>query len=114
MRMNDGHDFGPRRKDRRVNEPLEIKARAPAAHRLAVEAELDDVIGTDQLRGERAGDQEPVRMVGMADADMAISIDDLLPGEDPVGDDKVLDQRIEIAHPAMLPQFASERNGTPP
>jgi hypothetical protein len=29
---------------------------------------------------------------------MAVGVDDLLPGEDPVGDHKVLDQGIGIAH----------------
>jgi hypothetical protein len=34
---------------------------------------------------------------------MAIGVDDLFPGEDPVGDDEVLDHCIEIAHCADSP-----------
>jgi hypothetical protein len=34
----------------------------------------------------------------MTDADMAIGIDHLLPGEDAVGDHEILDKAVEIAH----------------
>ena len=39
-------------------------------------------------------------MIRAADADMAVGVNDLLPVEDPVGDYKVLDQGIKIAHRA--------------
>ena len=98
MGMDDGHHVRPRRKDRRMNKALEIKAAAVVANRPAVEVELDDVLGADQLRCQRAGDQEMAGVVRMAHADMAVGVDHLLPGEDPVGDDEVLHQGVESAH----------------
>src|SRR5437660_223716 len=50
MRVYYRHHIRPGLEDRRVNEALEIEGGARIAHRLAVEAELDDVLGTDQLR----------------------------------------------------------------
>jgi hypothetical protein len=35
----------------------------------------------------------------MTHADMPVSVNDLLPRQDPIGDYKVLDQRVEITHP---------------
>jgi hypothetical protein len=86
-----------------MNEALEIKAAVPVARRLTVQVEFDDVFGADQLRGERAGDQEAVGIVRVTNADMTVSVDDLLSGEDPVGDHEVLDQGIEIAHRTPSP-----------
>ena|SRR5689334_22426803 len=98
MSVNDGHDVRPCRENRRMDEALEIKAAVLVGHRLAVQVELDNVVGADQLRRERAGDQEAVGIVGMANADMTVGVDDLLPGKDPVGDHEVLNQRLEISH----------------
>jgi len=75
-----------------MDEALEIKAAVLVVHRLTVEVELDNVFAANQLRGERAGDQEAVGIVGVADTDMSIGVDDLLSGKDPVGDHEVLDQ----------------------
>ncbi len=98
MRVHHRHHIGARFEDRGVNKALEIEGGALIAHRLAVEVELDDVLGTDQLRGHRTGDQKMVRVVRMSDADMAVGVDHLLLGEDAVGDHEVLDDRIETAH----------------
>ncbi len=98
MRVHDGHDIRPRREDRGVNKAFEIELLAVVAHRLAVEVELDDIRGRDQFRGERARDQKAMRVVGVADADMAVGVDDVLLREDAVGDHQILDQGIEAAH----------------
>ena len=98
MRVHDRHHIRAGLEDRRVNEALEIECGALIAHRFAVEAEFDNVLGTDQLRGDRTGDQKMVRIFRMPDADMAVGVDHLLLREDAVGDDEVLDDRIETAH----------------
>src|SRR5215467_11629619 len=98
MGMDDGHDIRPRRENRGMNEALEIKAGALVAYRLTLEVELDDVFGTHQLGSERAGNQKAVGIVRVADADMAVGIDHLLAGEDPIGDHKILDQSIKTVH----------------
>ena len=103
MGVNDGHDIWPRREDRRMDEALEIKAAVLLPHRLTVQVEFDDVLWGHQLRGERAGDQEAVGIVRVTDADMTVGVDDLLLGEDPVGDHEVLDQGVEITHGVQLP-----------
>ena len=84
-------DVRPRLVDRRMDEALEIERALLVPHRLAVEAELDDVVLLDQLGRERARDEEALRIVGMADADVAVGVDHVLLGEDAVGDDEVLD-----------------------
>src|SRR5215472_16268219 len=108
MGMDDGHDIRPRRENRGMNEALEIKAGALVAYRLTLEVELDDVFGTHQLGSKRAGNQKAVGIVRVADADMAVGIDHLLAGEDPIGDHKILDQSIKTVHCVNLP-FSQKR-----
>jgi hypothetical protein len=42
-----------------------------------------------------------LRIVWIADADMAVGIDHVLFGKDTIGDNEVFDDGIEIAHVAM-------------
>jgi hypothetical protein len=65
MGMDDGHDIGPRLENRRVDEALEIELAAIAADRLPVEPELDDILGSDQIRRERARDKKPIGVIGI-------------------------------------------------
>src|SRR5580700_95478 len=106
MGMNDRHDIRPRREDRRMNETLKIETAVILAYGLTIEVKLEDVFGTDQLRGQRAGNQEAVGVVRVTDADMTVGVDDLLPGEDAIGDHEILDQGVEIAH-RVHPSFYS-------
>ncbi len=39
-----------------------------------------------------------LRIVRMADADVAVGVDHVLLGEDAVGDDEVLDEGVEVGH----------------
>ena len=64
MGMDDGNDIGPCRKDRGMDKALEIEAAAVVADRLTIQIEFEDVFGADQLRGERARDQEMVGLSG--------------------------------------------------
>jgi hypothetical protein len=98
MGVHDRHDLRPRLEDRRVNEPLEIKRALVVADRLPVEAELDDVFGSDQFRGNRAGDQKPARILRVPDTDMAIGVDHLLLGEDAIGNHQILDEGVEAVN----------------
>jgi hypothetical protein len=95
------HDFGPCRKDRRVNKALEIERAFLVAHRLSAEIELDDVIGGDEFRSDRTSDQKMGRVVGVSHADMAVGINHVLLPKNAVGDHQVPDIVIEAAH-AML------------
>ena len=103
MRVHDGHDIGAGREDRGVDEPLEIELMAVIAHGIAVEIELDNIVGTDQFRRERARDQKAVRVVGMTDADMAVGVDDIFARQNAIGDDEILDQSLEAAHRRHVP-----------
>src|SRR6516165_684068 len=98
MGMDSGHDVRPRREDRRMDKTFEIKGAVLAAYRLTVQVKFDNVFGGDQLRRERAGDQKSAGIAGVADADMPVGVDDLLPGENAVGDDEFMDHRVDIAH----------------
>ena len=98
MGMNDGVDVGPRFVDGGMNEPLEIERALLVAHRLAVQPELDDIVAFDQFGRHRAREEEMFRVVGIADADMAVGVHHLLAREDAVGDDEILDDGVEVAH----------------
>src|SRR5215472_1743705 len=98
MGMDDGHNIRPRRENRGMNEALEIKAAVLVSRRLTLEVELDNIFGTHQIGSKRAGNQKPVGIVRVADADMAVGVDHLLAGEDPIGDHEILDQSIKTAH----------------
>jgi hypothetical protein len=52
--------------------------------------------------GASERDQEMLRIFGMTHADMAVSVNDLFPRQDPIGDYKILYQCVEIAHPFHL------------
>ena len=97
VRMHDGLDVGPRLEDRGVDEALEVERTRLVAHRLAVEPELDDVVALDQLGRERAREEEVLRLVGMADADMAIGVDHVLLGQDAVGDDEIVEESVSCS-----------------
>jgi hypothetical protein len=58
MGMNDGHDIRPRLENRRVDKAFEIELSAVIADRLPVQAQFDDILGADQIRRQRARDQE--------------------------------------------------------
>src|SRR5262249_9149154 len=81
-----------------VNESLEIERTLFVTDRLPVEAQFDDVVALDQLGCERAGEEKVLRIVGIANADMAVGVHHLLAREDAIGDDEVLNDGVEIAH----------------
>src|SRR5262245_25300855 len=85
--MDDRMDIGPRFVDRGVNESLEIERTLFVTNRLSVEAQFDDVVALDQLGCERAGEEKMLWIVGIANADMAVSVHHLLAREDAIGDD---------------------------
>src|SRR5438270_732182 len=88
--------------DRRVDETLEVERSLLVGHRLPGEAKLDDIGLLDQLGRERARDEEVLRIIWMAYADMAIGVDHVLLGEDPVGDDEILDKSVETGHGSLI------------
>src|SRR4051794_30286158 len=98
MGMHHGIDVRPGSQDASMNEALQVERTFLVFHRLPAHVELDDVLLLDQLRRQRARDEEGLRILGIADADMAIGVDHVLLGEDTVGDDEVFDDGIEIGH----------------
>ena len=68
--------------------------------------ELDDVLGGDQFRGERARDQKMVRVVRVPDADMAVGVDHVLLRQDAVGNHQILDGGVEAGHGGHYPSVA--------
>src|SRR4051812_12750642 len=98
MGMDDGMNVGPRLEDSRMNKSLKVERPALIAHRLPIEPELDDIARLDQFGGKRTRQKEMVWIVGIAQTDMAVRIDDVLPRENTVGDDEVFDQRVKIGH----------------
>jgi len=56
--------------------------------------------------GAASSEEEAVGPVGMAHADMAVGVEHLLVGEDAVGDDKIAQPVVELAHAALPAGFA--------
>ena len=98
--MNDRVDVRTRFVDRAVNEALEIGLAIVSANRRAVELELHDVVSLDQLGTERARQQVAGGVVRVANAHVAIRIDDVFVGEDAVGDDEIAERWAEVDHGA--------------
>ncbi len=90
MIVNDALDIGPRREDRGVDKALDIDRRCIVDDGFAVGAEFQKIFPFDDARTAGPGEKEPFRFVGMADADMAVSVDHVLMCQDTVGDDEVV------------------------
>ena len=88
-----------------MDEALEIGRAAARIDRLALERELHDVVLLDAVRRARARQQEALRIVGMARADMAEGVDHAFAGEDAVGGDDFFEQGVELGH-SSVPSFA--------
>ncbi|OLB11494.1 MAG: hypothetical protein AUH18_06065 [Candidatus Rokubacteria bacterium 13_2_20CM_69_10] len=97
MRVHDGVDVGARFVDRAMDEALEIGL-AAVAHRCAIELELHDVVTLDQLGTERAREQVARGMRRVAQAHVAIRVDDVFVGQDSVGDDEIPDGGLHVRH----------------
>src|SRR5262245_38874341 len=107
MGVHDGRNIRPSLIDRGMDEALPIEHAPFGCHRLAVETKLDDVILLDESRGQRTRDEEVARIDRVANADVAVGIDDTLLGEDAVGNDEVLKEVAKFAHGASLPAIAA-------
>ena len=81
-----------------MDRALGVEVLALGVDRLAFEIELDDVVALDALGRARTRQEEPIRLVRMADADMAERIDDAVLGQHVVRGHKVFDQIVELRH----------------
>ena len=72
-----------------VDKAFQVRIAGVSAHRRAIQLELHDVGTLDQFRAARTGKKIPVRIIRMANADMAIGIDYVFIGEYPVRNDQV-------------------------
>ncbi len=86
---------------------LEIGRPFVAADDLAVQRKFHDIVRFDQFRAARARQEKSVGPRRMADADMAASIDDLLMGQNAIGDDEIVDRLFEALHGLVPPFFLS-------
>ena len=91
-------DVGPRLVGAAMDESLEIGRAALGVDRIALQRELHDVVGLDAIRRARARQQEALRIVGMAHADMPEPIHDPFAGEDAVAGDEFFNQLVELGH----------------
>jgi hypothetical protein len=65
---------------------------------ISLDIQLHDVVCGDEFRRERAGHEKGVRVVRIANADVAIGIDDALVREYPIRNDQVIDQSLSFFH----------------
>src|SRR5690348_9279483 len=98
MRVHHRHHIGPSFEDTSMDEAFEVEGSPFFLHRPAVQGEFDDVFWSYQFRGQRTGQKKPVRSLRMTNADMTISIDDLLMSKDAVGDDEIVQQMVQMNH----------------
>jgi len=85
-------DFRPAAIDLAVNEPLQVQALTRGHNRATLEVEQQDVLLGDLRGSDVARQKELLRILGIAHADVAKGIDDVLVEEDVVGRDQVLNE----------------------
>ena len=94
MGVNDRMYVRARFVDRAVDKSFEIQRATVAADRIAVQSEFHHVAALDQFRTARTRQDVALGMAGMANTDMAVSIDDSFVGEDAVGDHELADVEV--------------------
>jgi hypothetical protein len=90
-----GQHVRPHPVERAVDRPLRVHRSPLRIDRSVVEVELHDVTPLDQLRTTRAGEKVAVGPSRVPDADVTEGVDHPLIGEDPVGDDEVVEHGLE-------------------
>ena len=83
-------DIGARLIHRAMDESLDVRRRRMLAHGRAVDQELHDVARFHQFRAARTRQQVTIRMQRMTDTDVTIGIEHAFVGEDPVGDNDIV------------------------
>src|SRR5262249_19675888 len=102
-----------RREDGSVDEALLVGVAAAAVDGLAVGVELEQIVGVDQLRRPRPGHDEAPRILGMANADVAIGVEDALTGEQAIGNhDIAADVAHRLTHTRRMLSFPFARSPT--
>ena len=91
MAMHHRAGVRPRAVDLAMDVAFEVDRAAASVERIAVEAELHDVFGTNQRRRDTAREQESIARRRMADAHMSESIDHALVEQDMVRGHEVVD-----------------------
>ncbi len=86
------HHVGPRLINAAVNDPLGIELHFGQAQRLGIERVFQDIVGLDQQRRTRPGQQVAAGIARMAHADMAEGVEHALVSEDTVGERQFLHQ----------------------
>ena len=89
--MRDGHHVRTLAIDSAVQKTLEEPRASTRLTRLALQGELHDVVGRHQRRRERAGHQEPLRVVRVSHRYVTGRIEHPLVGEDATGRRKVFE-----------------------
>src|SRR5688572_26331302 len=121
MRVNDRTHVRPRLVDGGMDEALLI-ALPLVAHRTSFQVVLDEIARSDERRREVARQQKVVRILIVADADMAETVQDTLIGENAIANDEIVDElragsaRASLTRDALRHEQAgngSQHNGRP-
>src|SRR5918992_1275503 len=92
MAVHNGHHLGAGAVDLAVNVALDEALALVAGHRLAVGVELHQVRSGDERGGERARHDEALGFAVAARADVAVSVEHFVHGEDAARGDEVVDE----------------------
>src|SRR5438094_3093383 len=98
MGVHDRHNIWPCFVDAAVDESFN-RRRAAVTNRFSIQTEFHNIGTFDYFRsGQHVGHEEPLRVAGMPYTDVAISIDDVFVGEDPISDHEFVKSFIQLDH----------------
>ena len=91
VRMDHGLHLGPSMIHRAMNETLAVQISLGHSGDIPGKVMLEDVIFRNDLRTSRAGQQKCIRSIGMANADMTVSIEHVFQCQDMVCENELAD-----------------------
>lgn len=89
--MHDGHDIGTGLVDFRMYVALPILATAVEADSDAIQVILQNIAACDQFGSQRTRHEESGGVLVVSDAEMTVSVEDIMIGKNPVGGDQFFD-----------------------
>src|SRR5260370_20464649 len=90
--MHNSLNVGTRPINSRVNETLEVNGAPSRIDRRALQVEFENILSCDQTRRHAARQQKLCRVLLVANADVAETVEHALVVEDPISVDQILDK----------------------
>src|ERR1041385_1692212 len=107
MSMHHRDHVGSRLVDGAVDKALEVWCASVVSGRFPFEVELEDVRTLDEGGSKRMRKEKTLGIIRVPHADVAVGVDDVLAGEDAVGDDELRDQPFNHEFQILLEESIS-------